>query len=52
MLTPHTLGADKGYATGLFIHWLLEQEVQPHVPIMDARGRNERDLSDRAVSLR
>lgn len=44
MLTPRTLGADKGYATGLFIHWLLEQEVQPHVPIMDARGRNEKGI--------
>jgi hypothetical protein len=36
--------ADKGYATGLFVHWLLEQEVQPHVPIMDARGRNEKGI--------
>jgi transposase len=32
-LSPRTLGADKGYATGLFLHWLLEQEVLPHVPI-------------------
>src|SRR6266498_4337783 len=43
-LSPRTLGADKGYATGLFLHWLLEQEVLPHVPIMDARSRNEKEI--------
>jgi transposase len=43
-LSPHTLGADKGYATGLFLHWLLEQEVLAHVPIMDARNRNEKGI--------
>lgn len=43
-LSPHTLGADKGYATGLFLHWLLEQKVLPHVPIMDARSRNEKGI--------
>lgn len=41
---PRTVGADKGYATGLFLHWLLEQEVLPHVPIMDARNRNEKGI--------
>src|SRR6266536_3318334 len=43
-LSTRTLGADKGYATGLFLHWLLEQEVLPHVPIMDARSRNEKEI--------
>lgn len=43
-LSPRTLGADKGYATGLFLHWLREQEVLPHVPIMDARSRNEKGI--------
>lgn len=43
-LRPRTLGADKGYATGEFVHWLSEQEVIPHVPIMDARGRNEKGI--------
>ena len=43
-LNPRTLGADKGYATGEFVHWLSEQEVIPHVPIMDARGRNEKGI--------
>lgn len=43
-LSPRTLGADKGYATGLFVHWLLEQGVLPHLPIMDARSRNEKGI--------
>jgi transposase len=43
-LTPRTLGADKGYATGVFVHWLLEQNVQPHVPIMDSRSRNDKGI--------
>lgn len=43
-LKPRTLGADKGYATGEFVHWLSEQEVIPHVPIMDHRGRTEKGI--------
>ena len=43
-LTPRTLGADKGYATGLFVHWLLEQDVLPHVPIINSRSRNEKGI--------
>jgi transposase len=43
-LKPRTLGADKGYATGEFVHWLSEQEVLAHVPIMDNRGRNENGI--------
>jgi transposase len=43
-LEPDTLGGDKGYATGLFVHWLLEQGVLPHVPIMDSRSRNAKGI--------
>ena len=43
-LKPRTLGADKGYATGEFVHWLSEQEVLPHVPIMDHRKRTEEGI--------
>jgi hypothetical protein len=43
-LKPRTLGADKGYATGEVVHWLSEQEVLAHVPIMDNRGRNENGI--------
>jgi transposase len=43
-LKPRTVGADKGYATGEFVHQLLAEEVLPHVPIMDTRGRNEKGI--------
>jgi transposase len=43
-LKPRTLGADKGYATGEFVHWLSEQEVMPHVPIMDHRSRTGKGI--------
>jgi transposase len=43
-LKPRTLGGDKGYATGEFVHWLSEQEVIPHVPIMNHRGRTEKGI--------
>jgi transposase len=43
-LRPRTLGGDKGYATGVFVHWLLEQNVEPHVPIMDSRSRNDKGI--------
>jgi hypothetical protein len=26
------------------LHWLLEQEVLPHVPIMDSHSRNEKGI--------
>ncbi len=43
-LKPRTLGADKGYTTGEFVHWLSEQEVLPHLPIMDHRKRTEEGI--------
>lgn len=43
-LKPRTLGADKGYATGEFVHWLSEQKVLPHIPIMDHRKRTEEGI--------
>lgn len=44
-LRPKTLGADKGYATGEFVHRLLrEEKVLPHVPIMDTRAQHERGI--------
>lgn len=44
-LRPKTLGADKGYATGEFVHRLLREErVFPHIPIMDTRGQHDRGI--------
>lgn len=43
-LKPKSLGADKGYATGEFVHELLEEKVLPHVPVMDTRGQHEKGI--------
>lgn len=44
-LRPETLGADKGYATGEFVHRILEEEkVLPHIPIMDTRAQHDRGI--------
>jgi len=43
-LKPKTLGADKGYATGEFVHRLLEQAVDPHIPMMDTRSEHDRGI--------
>ena len=43
-LEPKTVGADKGYATGQFVHELLEEKVLPHVPVMDTRGQHEQGI--------
>lgn len=43
-LKPKTLGADKGYATGEFVHRLLEQAVDPHIPIMDTRAEHDKGI--------
>lgn len=35
-----SLGADKGYAAGEFIHNLGTEKIQPHIPIVDYRRHN------------
>jgi len=46
-IPAETLGADKAYGSGEFLAWLLEQKVQPHIPVIDHRhqtgGRFTRD---------
>jgi transposase len=39
-LKPESLGADKGYSAGEFIHSLLNEKIAPHIPIMDFRRHN------------
>ena len=34
-LRPESLGADKAYGSGEFLAWLLERNIQPHIPVMD-----------------
>jgi len=42
---PCSLGADKGYGAGEFVHRLLtEHGVLPHIPIIDTRAQHERGI--------
>jgi transposase len=36
-ICPESLGADKAYGSGEFLTWLLEQKIQPHIPVIDRR---------------
>lgn len=43
-IKPQTLGADKGYCAGEFINAILKEKIQPHIPIVDNRSRNEKGI--------
>ena len=34
---PKNLAADKAYGSGEFLAWLLERNIQPHIPVIDRR---------------
>jgi len=46
-IRPQNLAADKAYGSGEFLAWLLERNIQPHIPVIDrqhqTRGRFTRD---------
>jgi transposase len=46
-IQPQNLAADKAYGSGEFLAWLLERDIQPHIPVIDrqhqTRGRFARD---------
>jgi hypothetical protein len=41
-LRPECLGADKAYGSGEFLAWLLERNIQPHIPVIDRRHQTHR----------
>ncbi len=43
-IRPQSIGADKGYSTGEFIHELIEEKIDPHIPIRDYRSRNDQGI--------
>ena len=43
-LRSRTVGADKGYSTGEFIHALTQQRIDPHVPVIDHRSQNDKGI--------
>ena len=46
-IRPQNLAADKAYGSGEFLAWLLERDIQPHIPVIDrqhqTRGLFTRD---------
>jgi transposase len=46
-IKPESLGADKGYATGEFMHNLINENIQPHIPILDYQRHNHKGIYQR-----
>lgn len=42
---PESLGADKAYGSGEFLAWLLERNIQPHIPVIDRRHQTRRHFT-------
>jgi transposase len=39
---PESVGGDKAYGSGEFLAWLLERNIQPHIPVIDRRHQTHR----------
>jgi len=46
-IQPESLGADKGYATGEFINEIIQQNIKPHIPILDYQRHNHKGIYKR-----
>ena len=46
-ILPQSLGADKGYATGEFINNLINENIQPHIPIFEYQRHNHKGIYTR-----
>jgi transposase len=40
-IRPQNLAADKAYGSGKFLAWLLERNIQPHIPVIDRRHQTK-----------
>src|SRR3982751_756494 len=40
-LQPQRLAADKLYGSGAFLSWLLQRQVEPHIPVIDRRAQRK-----------
>ena len=47
-IQPESLGADTGYGSGEFLAWLLERQIQPHIPVIDRRHQTHRHYTREA----
>ncbi len=46
-IVPKSLGADKGYATGEFIHQLIQENIEPHIPVVEYQRHNHKGIYPR-----
>ena len=46
-IAPESLGADKGYSAGEFLNNLLNENIQPHIPIVKYKAHNHKDIYPR-----
>jgi len=46
-IRPKSLGADKGYAAGEFIHNLVNENIAPHIPIFEYQRHNHKGIYTR-----
>jgi transposase len=42
---PKRLAADTAYGTGKFLGWLVDQEIEPHIPVWDKGNREDGTFS-------
>jgi hypothetical protein len=40
-IKPKRLAADTAYGTGKFLGWLVDQEIEPHIPVWDMGNRDD-----------
>ena len=48
-IIPESIGADKGYATGEFIKNVINENIQPHIPIFEYQRHNHKGIYTREV---
>ena len=44
-IKPKRLAADTAYGTGKFLGWLVDQEIEPHIPVWDKGSRDDGTFS-------
>jgi hypothetical protein len=44
-LKPKRLAADTAYGTGKFLGWLVDQAIEPHIPVWDKGNRDDGTFS-------
>jgi transposase len=46
-IEPESLGADKGYSSGEFLNKLLNEKIEPHIPIVKYKAHNHKGIYSR-----